>query len=328
MAIYKSFSESVGNTPLIRLNSISNETGCDIYGKAEFMNPGGSVKDRAAKYIIESAERDGRLKKGMLVVEGTAGNTGIGVAHICNSKGYKTVIVMPESQAQEKKDILRTLGAELILAEVKPYSDPGNYQRQAEKIANERNGFWVNQFDNIDNRRAHFESTAPEIFHDLNGKIDFFTTSIGTGGTYAGISQYFKSVDPKIQTWIADPYGSGIGSYYETGELKAEGNSFTEGIGNMRITKNLEGSPCDGVYHIPDQEAIESIYRMLYEDGLFMGGSVGINVASAYRLAKQFGPGKTIVTILCDTGAKYQSKIFNREWLNKQGIDTKKLRFS
>ncbi|TGK49976.1 cysteine synthase A [Leptospira kanakyensis] len=320
--IRNGFIDTVGNTPLIRIHSLSEETGCEILGKAEFLNPGGSVKDRAALYIIEDAERKGLLKPGGTVVEGTAGNTGIGLTHICNAKGYKSVIVIPETQSKEKIEMLRTLGADVTLVPAVPYSDPGNYVRVSERIANETpNSVWANQFDNLANRNAHFETTGPEIWEQTQGKIDVWTASLGTGGTYAGTGLYFKSKNPNIKCIVADPHGSGIYSFVKTGQITIEGSSITEGIGQGRITKNMEGMPADDAIRIHDKEALRILNLVLKKDGLFMGGSVGINLAAAYQIAKDLGPGHTIVTVLCDSGAKYQSKIFNPEFLASKGLN-------
>ncbi|MDX2228454.1 MAG: cysteine synthase A [Leptolyngbyaceae cyanobacterium bins.349] len=321
MDIKHGFVDSIGNTPLIRLNSFSDETGCEILGKAEFLNPGGSVKDRAALYIIEAAERQGSLKPGGTVVEGTAGNTGIGLAHICNAKGYNCLIVIPETQSQEKIDLLRTLGAEVRTVPAVPYKDPNNYVRLSGRIAAEmENAIWANQFDNLANRLAHYETTGPEIWQQTEGKVDAWVTATGTGGTYAGVALFLKEQNPAIQCVLADPMGSGLYSYVKTGEPKAEGSSITEGIGNSRVTANMQGAPADDAIQIDDVEAIRVLYQLLEKDGLFMGGSVGINVGAAVALAKQMGPGHTIVTILCDGGSRYQSKLFNREWLKQRGL--------
>jgi cysteine synthase len=321
MDIKDGFVGTIGNTPLIRLNSFSEETGCEILGKAEFLNPGGSVKDRAALYIIKEAEEKGLLKPGGTVVEGTAGNTGIGLAHICNAKGYKCLIIIPDTQSQEKMDALRTLGAEVRPVPAVPYKDPNNYVRLSGRIASEmENAIWANQFDNLANRRAHYETTGKEIWEQTDGKIDAFTCATGTGGTYAGVSMYLKDKNLNVKTILADPMGSGLYSYAKTGEIKIEGNSITEGIGNSRVTANMEGAPIDDAIQIDDKEAVSAIYQLLRKDGLFMGGSVGINVGAAVALAKQMGPGHTIVTILCDGGARYQSRLFNREWLAAKGL--------
>ncbi|MBD2084306.1 cysteine synthase A [Trichocoleus sp. ST-U3] len=321
MDIKKGFVETVGNTPLIRLNNFSDETGCEILGKAEFLNPGGSVKDRAALYIIEDAEKKGLLKPGGTVVEGTAGNTGIGLAHICNAKGYKCLIIIPDTQSQEKMDALRTLGAEVRPVPAVPYSNPNNYVRLSGKIASEmENTIWANQFDNLANRQAHYETTAKEIWEQTDGKVNAWVTATGTGGTLAGVAMYLKEKNPAVKTVLADPMGSALYSYIKTGETKSEGNSITEGIGNSRVTANMEGVPIDDAIQIDDTEAVRVVYRLLREEGLFLGGSTGINVGAAVELAKQMGPGHTIVTILCDSGARYQSRLFNREWLESKGL--------
>lgn len=321
MDIKDGFVGTVGNTPLIRLNSFSEETGCEILGKAEFLNPGGSVKDRAALYIIQDAEKKGLLKPGGTVVEGTAGNTGIGLAHICNAKGYKCLIIIPETQSQEKIDTLRTLGAEVRTVPAVPYKDPNNYVKLSGRVAAEmENAIWANQFDNLANRRSHYETTGREIWEQTNGKVDAWVAAVGTGGTLAGVSMYLKEKNPAIKTVLADPLGSALYSYVKTGELTSEGSSITEGIGNSRVTANLEGAPIDDAIRIDDSECMRVVYRLLREEGLFMGGSTGINVAAAVALAKQLGPGHTIVTILCDSGTRYQSRLFNREWLVAKGL--------
>ncbi|HYW20243.1 MAG TPA: cysteine synthase A [Nodularia sp. (in: cyanobacteria)] len=321
MDIKNGFVGSIGNTPLIRLNSFSEETGCEILGKAEFLNPGGSVKDRAALYIIEDAEKKGLLKPGGTVVEGTAGNTGIGLAHICNAKGYKCLIIIPNTQSQEKIDALTTLGAEVRAVPAVPYKDPNNYVKLSGRIAAELdNTIWANQFDNLANRLAHYETTGPEIWRQTNGKIDAWTCATGTGGTFAGVSLYLKLQKSAVKCVVADPMGSGLYSYIKTGEIKIEGNSITEGIGNSRITANMEGAPMDDAIQIDDTEALRVVYQLLRKDGLLMGGSTGINVGAAVALAKQMGPGHTIVTILCDSGSRYQSRIFNSEWLASKGL--------
>jgi cysteine synthase len=321
MDIKQGFVNAVGNTPLIRLNSFSDQTGCEILGKAEFLNPGGSVKDRAALYIIEDAEAKGLLKPGGTVVEGTAGNTGIGLAHICNAKGYKCLIVIPDTQSQEKMDALRVLGAEVHAVPAVPYKDPNNYVKLSGRLAAEtENAVWANQFDNLANRIAHYQTTGPEIWAQTDGKIDAWVSSTGTGGTYAGVAMYLKEKNPNIKTVLADPMGSGLYSYVKTGEIHTEGSSITEGIGNSRMTANLEGAPIDDAIQIDDQECIRVIYQLLRKDGLFMGGSVGINVGAAVALAKQLGPGHTIVTVLCDGGTRYQSKLYNPQWLAEKGL--------
>ncbi|WP_254563321.1 cysteine synthase A [Oscillatoria sp. HE19RPO] len=321
MDIKQGFIGTVGNTPLIRLNSFSEETGCEILGKAEFLNPGGSVKDRAALFIIEEAERKGLLKPGGTVVEGTAGNTGIGLAHICNAKGYKCLIVIPETQSQEKIDTLTTLGAEVRKVPAVPYRAPNNYVKVSGRLAEEMdNAIWANQFDNLANRMAHYQTTGPEIWSQTNGKIDAWLAATGTGGTYAGVSMFLKEKNPDIKCIVADPMGSGLYSYVKTGEINPVGNSVTEGIGNSRITKNMEGVPIDDAIQVDDQEAIRVIYQLLQKDGLFMGGSVGINVGAAVALAKEMGPGHTLVTVLCDSGQRYQSRLYDRNWLASKGL--------
>ena len=312
---------AIGNTPLIRINSFSDETGCEILGKAEFLNPGGSVKDRAALYIIQDAEQKGLLKPGGTVVEGTAGNTGIGLAHLCNAKGYKCLIIIPETQSQEKIDLLRTLGAEVRTVPAVPYKDPNNYVRLSGRVAAEmENAIWANQFDNLANRQAHYETTGAEIWAQTDGTVDAWVAATGTGGTYAGVTLYLKEKNPAIQCVVADPMGSALYSYVKTGETISSGNSITEGIGNSRVTANMTDVPADDAIQIHDKEAIRVIYQLLEKDGLFMGGSVGINVAAAVALAKKMGPGNTIVTVLCDGGSRYQSKLFNREWLTEKGL--------
>ncbi|MDC0832854.1 cysteine synthase A [Geitlerinema sp. CS-897] len=321
MDITNGFVGTVGNTPLIRLNSFSEETGCEILGKAEFLNPGGSVKDRAALYIIQDAEEKGLLKPGGTVVEGTAGNTGIGLTHICNAKGYRCLIIIPETQSQEKMDTLRTLGAEVRPVPAVPYRDPNNYVKLSGRLAEEMdNAIWANQFDNLANRRAHYETTGPEIWAQTDGKIDAWVAATGTGGTYAGAAMFFKEKNPNVKCVVADPMGSGLYSYVKTGEINTEGSSVTEGIGNSRITANMEGAPIDDAVQIDDMEAVRVIYQLLRKDGLFMGGSVGINVGAAVALAKELGPGHTIVTVLCDSGSRYQSRLYNAEWLAEKGL--------
>jgi cysteine synthase len=321
MDIKNGFVGTIGNTPLIRLNSFSDETGCEILGKAEFLNPGGSVKDRAALYIIKDAEEKGLLKPGGTVVEGTAGNTGIGLAHICNARGYKCLIVIPDTQSQEKIDALRTLGAEVRTVPALPYKDPNNYVKLSGRLAAEmENAVWANQFDNLANRRSHYETTGPEIWEQTDGKVDAWVAATGTGGTFAGVAMFLKSKNPAIQTVLADPMGSGLYSYFKTGEIKTEGSSITEGIGTTRVTANMENVPVDDALQIDDTEAVRVVYQLLRQEGLFMGGSVGINVGAAVALAKQIGPGHTIVTVLCDGGARYQSRLFDRAWLAAKGL--------
>ncbi len=311
----------IGNTPLVRLNGPSEETGCLILGKCEFANPGASVKDRAALYIVEDAESSGALKPGGTIVEGTAGNTGIGLALVANAKGYKTIIVMPETQSREKMDTLRALGAELVTVPAAPYSSPCHFVHQSRRIAEETPGaVWANQFDNIANRRAHIVGTAEEIWAQTGGKIDGFTCAVGTGGTLAGVGLGLKAKDEKVQIALADPHGAALYNFYAHGELKAEGNSVAEGIGQGRITANLEGAPIDRQYRISDAEGLEWVEALLRDEGLCLGLSSGINVAGAVRLAKDLGPGKTIVTILCDTGFRYLSTLYNVDWLRAKGL--------
>ena len=324
--IKKDFVDTIGNTPLIKLNKASEITGCEIYGKAEFLNPGSSIKDRAAKEIILDAIAKKNLLPGGTIVEGTAGNTGIGLGLVGNSLGYKTLIVMPETQSQEKKDALKLIGCELKLVPALPYSNPGNYIRQSEKIAEtlrktSQNGvLWANQFDNIANQMSHYNSTGPEIWEQTSGKIDGFTCAVGTGGTLSGTGLFLKEKNKNIKIALTDPYGSGLYNYYENGEMKAEGNSITEGIGQGRITKNLENCPVDLSFRTDDNQALNIIFDLLKEEGLFLGGSSGINVAGAIKLAKELGPGKTIVTILCDSGQRYQSKIWNPSFLKSKDL--------
>ncbi len=321
MDIKTGFIGTIGNTPLIRLDSFSEQTGCEILGKAEFLNPGGSVKDRAALYIIQDAEAKGLLKPGGTVVEGTAGNTGIGLAHICNAKGYKCLIIIPDTQSQEKMDALRTLGAEVRPVPAVPYKDPNNYVKLSGRIAAEmENAIWANQFDNLANRQAHYHTTGAEIWQQTDGKIDAWVAATGTGGTYAGVTLYLKEKNPQIKCVVADPLGSGLYSYVKTGEINPNGSSITEGIGSTRITGNMEDVPIDDAIQVDDQEAVRVVYQLLQKDGLFMGGSVGINVGAAVALAKEMGPGHTIVTVLCDGGGRYQSRLFNREWLESKGL--------
>jgi len=321
MDIKDGFVGTIGNTPLIRIDSFSQETGCEILGKAEFLNPGGSVKDRAALYIIKEAEAKGLLKPGGTVVEGTAGNTGIGLAHICNARGYKCLIIIPNTQSQEKIDALRTLGAEVRPVPAVPYTNPNNYVRLSGSIAAEmENAIWANQFDNLANRHAHYETTGKEIWEQTDGQLDAWVTSTGTGGTFAGVSMYLKEKNPAIKCVLADPMGSALYSYIKTGETHSEGNSITEGIGNSRVTANMVGTPADDAIRIDDTEAVRVVYQLLRKDGLFLGGSSGINVGAAVALAKQMGPGHTIVTILCDSGSRYQSRLFNPEWLAAKGL--------
>jgi cysteine synthase A len=320
--------DAIGNTPLIRLRRASEETGCEILGKAEFMNPGQSVKDRAALFIIRDAVARGTLKPGGVIVEGTAGNTGIGIALVADALGYRSVIVIPDNQSQEKKDTLRLAGATLIEVPPVPYKDPNNYVKISGRLADElnrsdrRGAVWANQFDNLANRRAHIETTGPEIWAQTEGKVDGFVSAVGTGGTLAGVGMALKERNPKVRIALADPMGAALYSYYTTGELHAEGTSITEGIGQSRITANLEGAPIDVAYQIGDAEAVRIVFDLLTEEGLCLGGSTGINVAGAIRLARELGPGHTIVTVLCDYGTRYQSKLFNPEFLREHNLPT------
>ena len=311
--------EYIGNTPLIELKHFSELTGCKILGKAEFMNPGGSVKDRAAKYIIEDALEKGLIKPGGTIVEGTAGNTGIGLALVGNSFGMKTVIVIPETQTEEKKATIRACGAELIEVPAVPYKDPNNYvkysKRVAENYENANGVLWANQFDNEANKIGHYKDTGPEIFNQLDGKIDGFICSCGTGGTLTGVAQYLKEQNNNIKIGLVDPYGAALYSFFTEGKLDSEGSSVTEGIGQGRITKNLEGLEVDFPFRVPDTDALEAMFKMVETEGLYLGGSAGINVAGAVELAKVLGPGHTIVTILCDSGSRYLSKLYNRNFL-------------
>jgi len=326
MDVRDGFVDTIGNTPLIKLRRASEETGCTILGKAEFLNPGGSVKDRAAWGIVKDAEEKGLLKPGGVIVEGTAGNTGIGLALVGNARGYRTVIVIPETQTQEKKDILRQVGADLREVPAVPYKDPNNYVkysgRLAEEIAaDEPNGaIWANQFDNVANRQIHVETTGPEIWDQTDGAIDGFICAVGTGGTLAGVAIALRENNPGIKIGIADPLGAALYNWYAHGELKAEGSSITEGIGQGRVTANLEGLTVDMPYQIPDAEALPVIYGLLKEEGLFLGTSSGINVAGAIRMAKDLGPGHTIVTVLCDDASRYASKMFSAAFLEGKGL--------
>ncbi len=322
MDIRDGFVAAVGNTPLIRLAKLSAETGCEILGKAEFLNPGGSVKDRAALYIIRAAEKSGELKPGGTVVEGTAGNTGIGLAHICAARGYRCVIVIPDNQSEEKMELLRILGADVRPVPPKPYTDPGNYQKIAGRLAaSTPNAIWANQFDNVVNRQAHYETTGPEIWRDTHGKVDAFVSAVGTGGTLAGTARFLKEKSRDVRIVLADPHGSALHSWATTGELKAEGSSITEGIGTTRITANFEGTPIDAAERIGDVDAVRMVYRLLREEGLFVGGSTGINVAAAVATARKLGPGHTIVTLLCDRGSLYFKRLFNPAWLREKGLE-------
>ena len=319
---YSGIEKHVGRTPLIRLRRLSEMTGCEILGKAEFMNPGGSVKDRAALGIITDAEERGLLKSGATIVEGTAGNTGIGLTVIGHAKGYRSVIVIPETQSPEKIALLRTLGAELITVPEKPYSDPGNFNRMAQKLATERGWFWANQFDNVANRMAHYRTTGPEIWEQTGGDVTAFVSAVGTGGTLGGISLYLKEKNPQVDIVCADPFGAAMWSWFVRGNTETrDGDSEAEGIGQTRVTKNIEGIRVDCAYRIPDQEAVTIVYQLLRDEGLFLGLSTGINIAGAVRFAKEKGPGQTIVTLLCDSGHKYQSRLFNPEWLAAHRLD-------
>ncbi|HKF98258.1 MAG TPA: cysteine synthase A [Steroidobacteraceae bacterium] len=322
MSAAEGFVGAIGHTPLIRLKSLSEETGCEILGKAEFMNPGGSVKDRAAAAIIADAERRGELSVGGTVVEGTAGNTGIGLAHVCNARGYRCVIVMPDNQSPEKYRLLEMLGAEVHKVPVVPYSNPNQYQRVAQRLAGSLpDAIWSNQFDNTANRDIHLHSTGPEIWAQTNGRIDAFVAATGTGGTLAGVSEFLKSRRRAIRCVLADPPGSSLYAYIRRGTLGATGSSsITEGIGIARVTANLQGAPIDDAVLVEDPETVRCVYRLLYEEGLFLGSTSGINVAAALRVARELGPGHVVVTVLCDSGAKYQSRLFNREWLEQKGL--------
>jgi cysteine synthase A len=326
MPVYEDFIAAVGNTPLIKLRKASELTGCTILGKAEFLNPGGSVKDRAAKYIVLDAEKRRVIERGGLIVEGTAGNTGIGLALVGNSRGYRTLILMPDTQSQEKKDALRLCGAELRTVPAVPYRDPNNYVHIAARTAKELEAtephgvLYANQWDNHANREGHIASTGPEIWEETGGRIDGFTCAVGTGGTLAGVSAYLKQRNRKIVVAAADPMGAAIYSWVKTGKLESSGSSISEGIGQGRVTGNLEGAEIDEAFQIPDSEMVPIVYDLLLHEGLLMGGSTGINVAGAIRLAHALGPGKTIVTVLCDSGSRYQSKLFNPEFMRSKGL--------
>ncbi|MCW5746730.1 MAG: cysteine synthase A [Alphaproteobacteria bacterium] len=330
MDVRSGFIDTIGNTPLIRLKAVSEATGCEIYGKAEFLNPGGSVKDRAALAIVEDAERKGLLRPGGTIVEGTAGNTGIGLALVGNAKGYRTVIVMPETQSQEKKDMLVLCGADLRLVPAVPYRDPNNYVKYSGRLAEElakteANGaIWANQFDNVANRDGHYKTTGPEIWKQTDGKVDGFTCAVGSGGTLGGVSLALKERNRNVKIALADPMGAALYSWYTRKELKAEGSSITEGIGQGRVTANLEGVEVDLAYQISDQEALPYLFDLIQHEGLVLGGSSAINVAGAVRLAKELGPGKTIVTVLCDGGQRYQSKLFNPAFLREKNLPVPK----
>ena len=326
MTVHDGIIPLVGNTPLIRLKGPSERTGCEILGKCEFLNPGQSVKDRAALWIIRDAEKRGELQPGGVIVEGTAGNTGIGLCTVGNALGYRSVIVMPETQSQEKKDVLRALGADLHLTPAAPYKDPRNYIRTSERMAadiaaREPNGaIWANQFDNVANRQAHIEGTGPEIWEQTGGRVDGFVSAIGTGGTLAGTGIALKARNKDITIAMADPFGSAMFTWFKTGELKSEGSSISEGIGQGRVTKNLEDAPIDAAFQVTDVEMLEVVYDLLQHEGLCLGGSTGVNVAGAMKLAREMGPGHTIVTILCDYGTRYQSKLYNPDFLREKGL--------
>ena len=318
--IAPSVTDLIGNTPLIRLKTASEATGCEIYGKAEFLNPGQSIKDRAALWIIRAHEQSGALKPGGTIVEGTAGNTGIGLAMVANALGYKCVIVIPRTQAQEKKDAIRAFGAELIEVDAVPYSNPDNYVRYSGRLAEEMGAVWANQFDNVANRQAHIDGTGPEIWAQTDGKVDGFICAVGSGGTLAGIAAYLKSRNPDVQIGLADPYGAALYSYYTTGELKSEGGSISEGIGQGRITANLEGLQVDRAYRVADSEWLPVLYETIQKEGLCLGTSSALNIVGAMKLARDLGPGKTVVTVLADYGARYASKIFNPAFLKEKGL--------
>ena len=322
MSIVNGLTSSIGNTPMIRINSLSEETGCEILGKAEFMNPGGSVKDRAALWMIQEAEKSGALKPGGTVVEGTAGNTGIGLAHVCNNRGYKTIIYMPDNQSQEKVDLLRTLGAEVRVVPTVPYANDMNFQKQAGRFAATLdNAIWANQFDNTANSLAHYKSTGPEIWAQTDGGVDAFTCAVGTGGTLAGTSLYLKEQNSDVKIILADPMGSALFNWVTTGEATmTPGPSMTEGIGNSRVTGNLAPAKIDDAIQVDDQEMVDMVYRMLQQEGWFFGSSSGINLGAAVKIAKDLGPGHTIVTILCDGGSKYQSRLYNPDFLAERGL--------
>ena len=326
MQVRETVLDAIGNTPLIKLRRASEETGCTILGKAEFMNPGGSVKDRAALGIVSDAIGDGRLRPGGIIVDGTAGNTGIGLTVVGNALGMRTVIVIPETQTQEKKDALRALGATLVEVPAVAYKNPNNYVKVASRLAERLNNededgaIFANQFDNVANRDAHVRTTAPEIWEQTEGQVDAFVSAVGTGGTLAGVAMGLRSRNPNIQIALADVPGAALFNYYTTGELRAEGSSITEGIGQGRITANLEGLKVDQAFLIPDEETVRTIYSMIEDEGLALGTSSGVNVAGAIRLAKELGPGQTIVTMLCDTASRYQSRLFNREFLHSKGL--------
>jgi cysteine synthase A len=307
--------DAVGHTPLVRLRRLSDESGCEILGKAEFLNPGGSVKDRAALYIIRDAEQSGLLRPGGTIVEGTAGNTGIGLALIGNALGYRTIIVIPDTQSQEKMELLRICGAEVRPVPAVPYRNPNNYVKVSGRLAEETGGFWANQFDNVANRRGHYESTGPEIWEQTGGRVDAFVAATGTGGTLGGVGRCLKERKAAVRTILADPMGSGLYNYVKTGEVRAEGNSITEGIGNGRVTANLEGTDIDDAVRVDDETALHVMFALVRDEGLYLGGSTGINVAAAVEVARMLGPGHTVVTVLCDGGDRYRSRLYNPAWL-------------
>ncbi|TWC05752.1 cysteine synthase A [Bradyrhizobium macuxiense] len=312
--------DAIGNTPLIKLRGPSDATGCDIYGKAEFLNPGGSIKDRAALAIINDAEQRGLLKPGGTIVEGTAGNVGIGIALVANARGYRSVIVMPDTQSQEKQDLLRLYGADLRLIPAVPYSDPSHYARYSARLAAEVGAFWANQFDNVANSDGHYRTTGREIWQQTDGKIDGFTCAVGSGGTLGGVARALKERNPNVKIALSDPMGAALYNWFTKGKLTTEGDSVTEGIGQVRVTKNLEGAPIDMAYQITDEEALPVLFDLIEHEGLVLGGSSAINIVGAMRLARDLGPGKTIVTILADGGQRYQSKLFNPDFLRKKNL--------
>jgi cysteine synthase A len=322
MRVVQDFVDAIGRTPLIRLRRVSEETGCEIYGKAEFMNPGGSVKDRAARAIVLDAEARGQLHPGGTVVEGTAGNTGIGLAHVCRARGYRCVIVMPDNQSPEKYSLIEALGAEVRRVKTVPYADPNHYQKVAGRLASELpDAIWSNQFDNTANRQAHVATTGPEIWEQTEGRIDAFVASSGTGGTLAGVSEFLKTCSKSVRTVLVDPPGSALYEYIRNGVLKTTGSgSITEGIGIGRVTANMQDAPIDDAVHVEDAETVRYVYRLLREEGLFVSSTSGINVAGAVRVARELGPGHTLVTVLCDSGSKYLSRLFNRDWLVSKGL--------
>ncbi|MEM1317172.1 MAG: cysteine synthase A [Pseudomonadota bacterium] len=326
MTAHPSVIDAIGNTPLIRLNKVSDETGCEILGKAEFLNPGQSVKDRAALSIIRHAEAEGKIRPGGIIVEGTAGNTGIGLAMVGNALGYRSVIVIPETQSQEKKDAIKAFGAELVEVPAVPYRNPNNYVKLSGRLAEQlaeshpQGAVWANQFDNVANRQAHIDTTGPEIWRDTDGKVDGFICAVGSGGTLAGVAEYLRGKNPEVKIGLADPGGAALFNYYANGELKAEGTSISEGIGQGRITENLKGLEVDFPYRISDEEALPIVFDLMENEGLVLGGSSGVNIGGAVRLAKELGPGHTIVTILCDYGTRYQAKLFNPEFLRSKDL--------